>query len=119
MRFPQMFNESATRSAGNRISDFTFPRRNFLQGLASVVLPSLISQPASSAFGHSLPKFNIGDGVRTSWEADGVSRSETGQVVGICWHPTHKHWEYMVVWGSSQFDEGLTDAKGLEFNHHA
>jgi len=102
-----------------RSQDFTFPRRNFLQGLASVVLPSLISQPASSAFGHSLPKFNIGDGVRTSWEADGVSRSETGQVVGICWHPTQKHWEYLVVWGSSQFDEGLTDAKGLEFNHHA
>jgi len=102
-----------------RSQDFTFARRNFLQGLASAILP-FISQPQPVSSGFSpLPKFIIGDGVRTSWEADGVSRSETGQVVGICWHPNDKHWEYMVVWDSSQFDEGLTDAKGLEFNHHA
>ena len=102
-----------------RSQHFTFHRRNFLQGLASFVLPSLLSpQPVLSVFGRCQPEFSIGDTVRTSWEADGVSRSETGQVVGICWHPTHKHWRYLVVWGSSQFDEGLTDAKGLELNHH-
>ena len=101
-----------------RSQHFTLPRRNFLQGLALGILPLLRPHSVLSAR-RCKPEFSIGDGVRTSWEADGVSRSETGQVVGLCWHPTHKHWEYLVVWGSAYFDEQLTDAKGLELNNHA
>lgn len=108
----------SARYPSGRSQDFTFPRRNFLQGLASVVLPSLISQPASSAFGHSLPKFNIGDGVRASWEADGLLRSEVGQVTGICWHPVKQHWEYLIIWGGV-FDGYLMDSEGLELNYYA
>jgi hypothetical protein len=103
-----------------RSQDFTFARRNFLQGLASAVLPFFISRPQSLApFGCGKPEFSIGDGVRTSWEADGMSRSETGQVVGICWHPTKRRWEYLIVWAGSKFDEYLTNSEGLELNHHA
>jgi hypothetical protein len=109
----------SARYPQGRSQHFTLPRRNFLQGLALGVLPFLRPQSVLSAFGRCKPEFSIGDGVRTSWEADGVSRSETGQVVGLCWHPTHKHWEYLVVWGSAYFDEQLTDAKGLELNNHA
>jgi hypothetical protein len=107
-----------TRRPCGRSQDFTLLRRNFLQGLALGILPFLRSQSVLSA-GHCKPEFSIGDGVRTSWEADGVFRSETGQVVGVCWHPTHKHWEYLVIWGSAYFDEQLTDSKGLELNNHA
>jgi hypothetical protein len=107
-----------------RSQDFTFCRRNFLQGLASVVLPSLVLGPqpvAPVSRGRSLPEFSIGDKIRTSWEAEtGVFRSENGEVVGVCWHPKKRHWEYLVVWESSScFDEELTDAEGLELNHHA
>jgi len=109
----------ATRYPSGRSQDFTFPRRNLLRGFASAFL-SLISCPQPpTPFGCCQPEFSIGDGVRTSWEADGVFRSETGQVLGVCWRPTNKHWEYLVVWGSSQFDEVLTDAKGLELIYHA
>ena len=101
-----------------RSQHFTLRRRNFLQGLALGILSFLRPHSVLSA-GRCKPEFSIGDRVRTSWEADGVSRSETGQVVGLCWHPTHKHWEYLVVWGSAYFDEQLTDAKGLELNNHA
>jgi hypothetical protein len=109
----------SARYPQGRSQDFTFARRNFLRGLAVGILQFFRLQSVPSAFGLCKPEFSIGDGVRTSWEADGVSRSETGQVVGLCWHPTHKHWEYLVVWGSAYFDEQLTDAKGLELNNHA
>jgi hypothetical protein len=108
----------SARYPSGRSQHFTLPRRDFLQGLALGVLPFLRPQSVLLA-GRCKPKFSIGDGVRTSWDAEGVSRSETGQVVGLCWHPTHKHWEYLVVWGSACFDEQLTDAKGLELNNHA
>lgn len=112
--------KTLVRYPQGRSQSFTFTRRNLLRGLASTALPLLISRPQRfTSFGHSKPDFSIGDRVRTSWEADGICRSETGQVVGICWHPTHKHWEYLVVWGSSSFDEGLTAADGLELNHYA
>ncbi len=106
-----------------RSQHFTFCRRNFLQGLASVVLPSLVLRPqpvAPVSRERSLPEFSIGDKIRTSWEAEtGVFRSENGEVVGLCWHPTKHQWEYLVVWGGVFFDEYLTEADGLELNYHA
>ena len=103
-----------------RSQDFTFPRRNFLQGLASAILP-FISQPrpVTPTFGRCRPEFSIGDKIRTSWEVDGVSRSENGEIVGVCWHPVKQHWEYLIVWGGIFFDEYLTEADGLELNYHA
>ena len=113
-------NQSSLQELQGRAQHFTFARRSFLQGLASAVLPSLIrSQPAMQAFERSLPKFHIGDGVRTSWEAEpGVFRSAVGEIVGTCWHPTRRQWEYLIIWGGSDFDEYLTDAESLELNRH-
>jgi hypothetical protein len=111
----------AARYPQGRSQDFTFARRNFLQGLASAILPFFMSRPQSLApLGYGKPKFSIGDGVRASWEAEpGVFQSEVGQVVGTCWHPTKHRWEYLIVWANCNFDEYLTSADGLEFNHHA
>jgi len=104
-----------------RSQDFTFPRRNFLQGLASFVLPSLLRpQPVLTASESCKPEFSIGDKVQSSWEAEpGVFRSENGEVVGICWHPTKRQWEYLIIWAGCNFDEYLTSSQGLELNHHA
>ena len=111
----------SARYPSGRSQQFTFPRRNFLQGLASVILPSLIRpQPVLSAFGRCKPEFSIGDGVRTSWEVEpGVFRSENREVVGICWHPTKRQWEYLIIWAGYNFDEYLTSSQDLELNHHA
>jgi hypothetical protein len=62
----------------------------------------------------------MGDKIRAFWVDEfGEKRSEDGEVAGICWHPTNCRWEYLVVWGSTYFDEQLTDAKCLELNYHA
>jgi hypothetical protein len=90
-----------------------------LQGLALGVLPFLVrSQPAIS-FGNCKPDFSIGDRIRAFWVDEfQEKRSENGQVVGVCWHPKKRHWEYLVVWeSSSRFDEELTDAEGLELHY--
>jgi hypothetical protein len=104
-----------------RSQDFTFSRRNFLRGLASAVLPFFISRPQSlTPFGCGKPEFSIGDGVRASWEDEpGVFGSEDGEVVGICWHPTKRRWEYLIIWAGCSFDEYLISSEGLELNHHA
>jgi hypothetical protein len=88
--------------------------------MASVILP-IISRPQTvTPLGLCRPKFSIGDKICTSWEAEaGVFRSENGEIVGVCWHPVKQHWEYLIVWGGIFFDEYLTEADGLELNHHA
>jgi hypothetical protein len=99
-----------------------FRRRNFLQGLASVVLPSLIRfQPiAPVSTGLCKPEFSIGDGVRAFWEAEpGVFRAEYGQVCGVCWHPGKQQWQYLIIWAECNFDEYLTSSEGLELVHYA
>jgi len=102
-----------------RSQHFTFARRNFLQGLASAILP-FISQPQPVSPGRYRPEFSMGDKIRAFWVDEfGEKRSEDGEVAGICWHPTNCRWEYLVVWGSTYFDEQLTDAKCLELNYHA
>lgn len=101
-----------------RSQHFTFARRNFLQGLASFVLPSLLRQPSFTA-PLGKPEFSIGDGVRTSWEAEpGVFRSESGQVCGVCWHPVKQQWQYLIIWAECSFDECLMDSEGLERIHY-
>jgi hypothetical protein len=104
-----------------RSQQFTFARRNFLQGLVSAILPFISQpQPAISAFGRCRPEFSIGDKVQSSWEAEpGVFRSENGEIVGICWHPTKRQWEYLIIWAGCNFDEYLTSSRDLELNHHA
>jgi hypothetical protein len=106
----------AARYPSGRSQEFTFSRRNFLQKLAAAVLPSITShsQPATLAFRRSLPEFSIGDKVCNSWKDEtGASRSENGEIVGICWHPTKHQWEYLISWDGI-FDEYLTEADGLE-----
>jgi hypothetical protein len=103
-----------------RSQHFTFARRNFLRGLASAVLP-FISQPQPVIpFGNCKPEFSIGDKVQSFWEAEpGVFRSENGEVVGICWHPTKRQWEYLIIWAGCNFDEYLTGSEDLELNPYA
>jgi hypothetical protein len=109
-----------SRSPIGRSQHFTFCRRNFLQGLASAILPFISQpQPVTPTFGRCKPEFSIGDKIRTSWEADGVSRSENGEVVGICWHPTKRQWEYLIIWAGCNFDEYLTSSQDLELKHYA
>jgi hypothetical protein len=109
-------NQSSLQELQGRSQDFTFCRRNFLQGLASAILPFISQpQPVSSGFSPS-PKFSIGDKVRASWEVEsGVFRWEIGKVVGTCWHPTKNRWEYLIVWDGCIFDEYLTGAEDLEY----
>ncbi len=98
-----------------RSQHFTFPRRNFLHGLVSVVLPFLVSQPANPTFGYK-PEFSIGDKIRASWvDESGQKRSQDGEIVGVCLHPQKGHWQYLVFWvESGYFDEYLTDSEGIE-----
>jgi hypothetical protein len=102
-----------------RSQHFTFPRRNFLQGLTLGVLPFLLRPQPAIPFGNCKPDFSIGDRIRAFWVDEfQEERSEKGQVVGVCWHPKKRHWEYLVVWeSSSRFDEELTDAEGLELHY--
>jgi hypothetical protein len=110
-----------SRSPIGRSQYFTFARRNFLQGLASIALPSLLNpypQPILSAFERCKPEFSIGDAVRNSWEAEpGVFRSEYGQVCGVCWHPVIQQWQYLIIWAECSFDEHLTGPESLELVH--
>jgi hypothetical protein len=111
-------NQSSLQELQGRSQLLMFRRRNFLQGLASAILP-FISQPVTPTFGRCRPEFSIGDKIRAFWVDEfQEKRSENGQVVGICWHPKKRHWEYLVVWdSSSRFDEELTDAEGLELHY--
>ena len=109
-----------TRHPHGRSQHFTFARRNFLQGLASFVLPSLLRPQPVTPFGKCRPEFSIGDKVESFWEAEpGVFRSENGEVVGICWHPTKRQWEYLIIWAGCNFDEYLTSSQDLELKHYA
>ena len=112
---------TSARYPQGRSQHFTFPRRNFLQGLASFVLSSLLRpQPVLTASESCKPDFSIGDKVQLSWEAEpGVFQTENGEVVGICWHPVNQQWEYLIIWAGCNFDEYLTSSRDLELNHHA
>jgi hypothetical protein len=93
----------------------TLSRRELLRGLALVVLPSLTHSRLVSPFGHRRPKFTIGDKVCTSWvDETGESRSEQGEVFGVCWHPKNRQWGYLVVWRDKFFDEQLISSEDLE-----
>jgi hypothetical protein len=108
-------NQSSLQELQGRSQLLMFHRRNFLQGLASVVLPSLVRPQPLTLFRHCRPKFTIGDKVCTSWvDETGELRSEQGEVFGLCWHPKNHQWEYLVFWGDKVFDEQLTSHEGLE-----
>ncbi len=114
-------NQSSLQELQGRSQLLMFRRRNFLQGLASAILPFISQpQPVTPTFGRCRPEFSIGDKILASWVNEfGEKRLEDGEVAGVCWHPEKRQWEYMVLWGDSSFDEQLTDAKGLELNYHA
>ncbi|CBN58285.1 MULTISPECIES: hypothetical protein [Kamptonema] len=50
------------------------------------------------------PKFWFGDRVSYLWpdeQDSSIQQSEDGEVVGVCWHPLDKQWQYSVIWLSS------------------
>ncbi|MCU0545889.1 MAG: hypothetical protein MUE44_27610 [Oscillatoriaceae cyanobacterium Prado104] len=67
------------------------------------------------------PNFWFGDIVKYSWFSDDKKRIEweTGQIMGVTWHPEEKRWLYSVNWTESTnknqgftypaFDDCLTD----------
>ena len=104
-------NQSFLQEQQGRSQDFTFPRRELLQRLASAALFCLIpcSKPTFEIpQKYSMPKFAIGDQVSSPYideygDEDESSPSELGEVMGVCWHPENQQWEYIVNWtaGSS------------------
>lgn len=104
-------------------------RREALMSLFSV--PSAIASlsvqkrtPASSKVGK--PKFWFGDVIRYSWfnVEEGKTHWETGNVMGVVWHPDEEQWLYIINWTDStcdrtsfnypSFDECLTDGSKFE-----
>jgi len=54
------------------------------------------------------PKFWFGDRVSYCWFDDDdqqLKRSENGNIIGVCWHPLDKCWQYLVIWLDSTIDE--------------
>lgn len=117
-----------------RSQHFTFPRRGLLQGLAVVGLPFLLPR-SKSAFEipskYPAPKFSVGDqifslGTDEYGDIDESAPLEFGEIVGVCWHPRNKEWEYIINWtaGSSSawiypvFDGVLIDEYSLRLVSH-
>ncbi len=123
---------AADRPKG-RSQHFTFPRRELFQKIASAALwcfaphhQPVVKLPTK----YPAPSFYIGDKVASHWpvgsydddDVDGVPEPEIGEVVGICWHPVTRRWEYQINWvgGSSSawmypcFDGDLSDDSNLE-----
>ncbi|MGL5064661.1 MAG: hypothetical protein ACRC62_32160 [Microcoleus sp.] len=78
-------------------------------------------QPLTTPDNLPKPKFWFGDIVKYAWfNADGKRIEwETGQIMGVTWHPEEKRWLYSVNWTGStnknqgfsypSFDDCLTD----------
>jgi|GEM_PF-1561495 len=126
-------NQSFWQELQGRSHFTTFARRDFLQKAASAALPFLV---ARSNFElpqkYPKPRFAIGDQILSPYIDDYGDEyeslpSEFGEVMGICWHPTNKQWEYLVNWtsgsGSSDvypvFDGFLLEECDLRFVSHA
>jgi hypothetical protein len=79
-----------------------FPRRGFLQKIASVALLFLASRSqliVAALKGRALPKFSLGDKVATNWSDDwGGHYLDFGEVVGLCYLPPENTWIYYVNW---------------------
>ncbi|MEG4964195.1 MULTISPECIES: hypothetical protein [unclassified Microcoleus] len=81
-----------------------FSRRNFFHKTASVLpLPALAlrRQPTTIKLPNKYPAppFHIGDMVADEWiDEFETKHCEIGEVVGICWHPHKKRWEYLINW---------------------
>ena len=58
-------------------------------------LPKFVQLPQK----YPMPPFKIGDIVADAWiDEFEVEQVETGEVVGICWHPENQRWEYHINW---------------------
>ena len=83
----------------------TFPRRGFLQKIASVALLFLASRSqliVTALKGRALPKFSLGDKVVADWSDDwGGHYLDFGEVVGLCYLPPENIWVYYVNWTHS------------------
>jgi hypothetical protein len=96
----------------------TFPRRGFLQKIASVALLFLASRSqiiVAALKGRALPKFSLGDKVATDWSDDwGGHYLDFGEVVGLCYLPAENTWIYYVNWTHSN----CTDDNIRNPNHY-
>jgi hypothetical protein len=108
-------NLSAHHTEG-RSQDFTFPRRELFQKVATAILPFLVLRkplvPPLEV--RPLPGFNIGDLVASDWVNDeDEDVTDFGEVIGFCYIPRHENflrdrkgllgnsWAYYIYWTRS------------------
>jgi hypothetical protein len=102
-------NQVTLQELEGRSQKLTFSRRQFLQQTAwhfpLTTAPRrqpVVKLPEK----YPAPLFQIGDRVADTWvdEFDREQR-ELGEVVGICWHPKNRRWEYLINWTAGASDE--------------
>mgnify|MGYP003428973157 FL=1 len=101
-------NQAILQELEGRSQELTFSRRQFLQKASFFPLATAPRrQPAIQLpEKYPAPPFQIGDTVADTWvdEFDNEQR-ELGEVVGICWHPKNRRWEYLINWTAGASDE--------------
>lgn len=112
-------------------SHFAVPRRELLQKAVSVALllgVKPLTDPAKKKYPYPAPAFRIGDKIASPWlEEDEEIEDEVGEVMGVCWHPQKKRWEYLINWTGGDaadwmypvFDEVLVSGDSLKGASHA
>lgn len=93
-----------------RSQEFTFPRRELLQRLASAALLYLLPHRqlgAPTLDGRALPEFKLGDLISCDWTDSEFCENYTefGEIVGACRLPDDS-WVYYINWthGTSSDD---------------
>lgn len=109
----------------------TVPRRELLQKAVSVALllgVKPLTDPAQKKYPYPAPAFRIGDKIASPWlEEDEEIEDEVGEVMGVCWHPQKKRWEYLINWTGGDaadwmypvFDSVLMPGDSLRSASHA
>ncbi|MEG4964194.1 MULTISPECIES: hypothetical protein [unclassified Microcoleus] len=131
-----MSENQATLQALEERSHSTVPRRELLQKAASVALllgVKPLTDPAKKKYPYPAPAFRIGDKIVSPWfeeikdEEIEEIEDEVGEVMGVCWHPQKKRWEYLINWTGGDaadwmypvFDETLMPGDGFRSASHA
>lgn len=102
-------NQAILQELEGRSQKLTFSRRQFLQ-ITALCFPLATASRRQPTIQlpekYPAPPFQIGDTVADTWidEFDKEQR-EIGEIVGICWHPKNRRWEYLINWTAGASDE--------------